>query len=115
MGFDVLLTESELERVLAEVGVTAPVRADEVTVSTNETALALAEGGAPEWTLVAAGHQTRGRGRLGRRWDDVRGRAVLVSFLLRPVGLHPTRAGVLPLIAGMAMAESITTETGAPV
>jgi BirA family biotin operon repressor/biotin-[acetyl-CoA-carboxylase] ligase len=107
-----LLTASDLERVLADVGLSAPVRADEVTGSTNETALAMAAAGAPEWTLVAAGHQTAGRGRLGRAWEDVPGRAVLLSVILRPVGLSGERAGVIPLLAGVAMTLAIRRVTG---
>ena len=48
------------------IGAYAPVRFDEVTGSTQATALEMADDGAPEWTLVAAGHQTAGRGRQGR-------------------------------------------------
>jgi BirA family biotin operon repressor/biotin-[acetyl-CoA-carboxylase] ligase len=107
-----LLTGSDLERVLADIGVTAPVRADEVTGSTNETALAMAEAGAPEWTLAAAGHQTGGRGRLGRAWEDVPGRAVLLSVILRPVELAGERTGVIPLLAGIAMTCAIRRVTG---
>jgi BirA family biotin operon repressor/biotin-[acetyl-CoA-carboxylase] ligase len=113
-GSALLLTGSDLERALAEIGVAAPVRADEVTGSTNETALAMAEAGAPEWTLVSAGHQTGGRGRLGRVWEDVPGRAVLLSVLLRPSDLPGERAGVIPLLAGIAMTWAIRQVTGLP-
>lgn len=81
------------------------MRFDEVTGSTQATALALAEDGAPEWTLVAAGHQTAGRGRLGRTWLDEPG-ALLFSVVLRP-SLEPEHAGVLALLAGLAMAETL--------
>jgi BirA family biotin operon repressor/biotin-[acetyl-CoA-carboxylase] ligase len=90
---------------LATIGATAPVRFDEVTGSTNATALRMAEEGAPEWTLVAAGHQTEGRGRLGRSWSDRPGGALLVSFVLRPAFAVPD-AGLVPLLAGAAMAEA---------
>ena len=65
-----MLSEDALRRALEAVGLTAPVRWDEVTESTNATALAMAAAGTPEWTLVAAGHQTAGRGRQGRAWVD---------------------------------------------
>ena len=88
-----MLSVTELERALADLGLEAPVRFDEVTGSTNATALGMAEAGAPEWTLVAAGHQTAGRGRLGRTWTDLAGGALLFSFVLRPVaGRRRTRA-----------------------
>ena len=107
-----LLTVSDLERALTEVGLEAPVRADEATESTNDTARAMAEGGAPEWSVAAAGHQTKGRGRLGRSWDDAPGRSLLFSIVLRPTWLPPPSVGLLPLLAGMSMATALRAEAG---
>ncbi len=98
-----MLSTSELERALAAAGLDAPAHFEEVTGSTNRTAWSLAMAGSPEWTLVAAGHQTGGRGRLDRTWVDVPGRALLFSIVLRPTWLPPDRAGVLTLAAGLAM------------
>jgi BirA family transcriptional regulator, biotin operon repressor / biotin---[acetyl-CoA-carboxylase] ligase len=110
-----VLTSLDLERALARAGLTAPVRADEVTGSTNATALGMAEAGAPEWTLVAAGHQTEGRGRLGRTWEDRPGDALMCSLVLRPGPvLTPARAGLLTLLAG-ASAALAARELGADV
>jgi BirA family biotin operon repressor/biotin-[acetyl-CoA-carboxylase] ligase len=106
-----MLTRDDLLAALAEIRESAPVRADEVTGSTNATAAALAEDGAPEWTLVSAGHQTDGRGRLGRSWVDEPGRAILLSIVLRPV-MAPARSGILSLAAGAAMAEAIREVAG---
>jgi BirA family transcriptional regulator, biotin operon repressor / biotin---[acetyl-CoA-carboxylase] ligase len=103
---NVPLTVEDLERALAAAGVSAPVRSDEVTGSTNDSALEMAADGAPEWTLVAAAHQTSGRGRMGRAWADSPGRALLFSFVVRPSGIAPERAGLLPLLAGLCMAEA---------
>jgi BirA family biotin operon repressor/biotin-[acetyl-CoA-carboxylase] ligase len=102
-----LLSRTELERALAAAGLHAPVRFDEVTGSTNSTALELAEEGSPEWTLVAAGHQTQGRGRLGRTWVDQPGAALMFSFVLRPSRLDPQYAGLIALLTGWAMATAI--------
>ena len=110
-----MLSEAELERSLAAAGLQAPVRFEEVTGSTNATALELAEGGAPEWTLVAAGHQTRGRGRLGRTWVDHPGEALMFSFVLRPPRLDPEHAGLIGLLAGWAMATAIRDVAGVEV
>jgi len=106
-----VLTEADLRAALTAIGVVAPVRAEEVTGSTNATALALAGEGAPEWTLVAAGHQTAGRGRRGRSWDDVAGRALLCSVVLRPASAPP-ETGLLSLLAGAAMAGAIDAVAG---
>jgi BirA family biotin operon repressor/biotin-[acetyl-CoA-carboxylase] ligase len=99
-----VLSDHALTRALERAGLRAPVRFDEVTRSTQETALLMADEGAPEWTLVAAGHQTAGRGRLGRSWQDERANALLFSVVLRPP-LPPSRGGLLTLLAGAAMAE----------
>jgi len=74
--------------------------------STNRRALAWAEAGAPEGALVLAEHQTAGRGRLGRSWADVPGEGLLLSLVLRPA-LSPERMGLLPLAAGLAVAEAL--------
>ncbi len=109
-----MLSEQALKQALAQVGISAPVRFDEVTGSTNATALELAAAGTPEWTLVAARHQTAGRGRLGRRWVDEPGGALMFSLVLRPP-LPPERAGLLSLLAGAAVAGACREVCGAPV
>jgi BirA family biotin operon repressor/biotin-[acetyl-CoA-carboxylase] ligase len=98
-----LLSEHALRHALEQIGIEAPVRFDEVTGSTNRTALQLAAEGAPEWTLVAAAHQTEGRGRLGREWRDEPGHALMFSLVLRPE-LAPPRAGLITLLSGACMA-----------
>jgi BirA family biotin operon repressor/biotin-[acetyl-CoA-carboxylase] ligase len=108
-----LLSEHVLRHALEQIGVEAPVRFDEVTGSTNLTALRLAAEGAPEWTLVAAAHQTEGRGRLGREWRDEPGQALMFSLVLRP-DLAPERAGLITLLSGACMATAAR-ELGAPV
>jgi BirA family biotin operon repressor/biotin-[acetyl-CoA-carboxylase] ligase len=106
-----VLNERALTRALAAAGVSAPVRWDDVTTSTNETARTMAVEGAPDWSLVAAGHQTAGRGRQGRAWVDRPGRALMFSVVLRPA-LEPERLGLVSLAAGVAMAEAATSASG---
>jgi BirA family biotin operon repressor/biotin-[acetyl-CoA-carboxylase] ligase len=113
MGERTVLSTADLRNALAAIKVTAPVRSDEVTPSTNATAASMAEDGAPEWTLVAAGHQTEGRGRLGREWVDVPGRALMCSVVLRPT-TQPNKSGLFSLLAGASMAGAIRDETGLP-
>jgi BirA family transcriptional regulator, biotin operon repressor / biotin---[acetyl-CoA-carboxylase] ligase len=65
----------------------------------------------PEGATIVTDHQTEGRGRLGRSWEDVPGRAVLMSVLLRPdapMPLWPERS----LVAGEAVAAALRMETG---
>ncbi len=59
-----------------------------------------------EGTTVATDHQTAGRGRLGRVWEDVPGRGLLFSVLLRPT-LHMAIWPELSLVAGEAVAAAL--------
>jgi BirA family biotin operon repressor/biotin-[acetyl-CoA-carboxylase] ligase len=63
----------------------------------------------PEGTLVATDHQTEGRGRLGRVWEDAPGRGLLFSVLLRPT-LHMALWPELSLVAGEAVAAALPVE-----
>ena len=64
-----------------------------------------------EGTTVATDHQTEGRGRLGRSWEDAPGRAILMSVLLRPPAPTPLWPE-LSLVAGEAVAAALRAETG---
>jgi BirA family transcriptional regulator, biotin operon repressor / biotin---[acetyl-CoA-carboxylase] ligase len=65
----------------------------------------------PEGATVAADHQTEGRGRLGRTWEDAAGRAILCSVLLRPPVPMPLWPE-LSLVAGEAVARALRAEAG---
>jgi BirA family transcriptional regulator, biotin operon repressor / biotin---[acetyl-CoA-carboxylase] ligase len=109
-----MLNDDALRRALTAAGLDAPVRWDDETASTNDTALAMAVDGTAEWTLVAAGHQSRGRGRRGRTWSDRAGRALLCSVVLRP-SLPPERVGLVSIAGGVAMAEAASASSGREV
>jgi BirA family biotin operon repressor/biotin-[acetyl-CoA-carboxylase] ligase len=66
--------------------------------------------GLPEGAVAVAEHQTAGRGRSGRRWEDRAGSAVLVSILLRPPS--DARLPQLSLVVGLATAEAVEFVTG---
>jgi BirA family transcriptional regulator, biotin operon repressor / biotin---[acetyl-CoA-carboxylase] ligase len=99
------LGQDSLRRAVLAAGIDVEPRWLDETASTNTDGLRLAEAGAPEWTVVATGHQTAGRGRLGRGWSDVPGSSLLVSVLLRP-RLAPDRAPLLSLLVAVAMIEA---------
>jgi len=61
--------------------------------------------GLPEGAVAVTEHQTSGRGREGRRWEDTAGRALLLSVLLRPQA--DAQVQQLSLVAGLAVAETI--------
>jgi len=101
-------------RAARSAGIDARARYVEVTGSTNSDLLALAEEGAPAWTVVVAGHQQEGRGRLGRTWVSEPGASLLLSVLLRPE-LPPTDSALLTLWAGACMAMSCSVACGVDV
>ncbi len=78
----------------------------ESCTSTNDEALRRAEAGAPEGTMVVAERQTAGRGRLGRTWFSEPGQGLLFSWVARP-NLPPETAATLPLVAGLAVAQTL--------
>jgi BirA family biotin operon repressor/biotin-[acetyl-CoA-carboxylase] ligase len=74
--------------------------------STMDVCESFARAGADEGLVVIADEQTAGRGRAGRIWTASPGDALLGSILLRPP-VPPARLGLLPLLIGVAVAESI--------
>ena len=76
----------------------------------ESTQLLLLGSGLPEGAAAATDHQTGGRGRLGRRWEEPAGSSVLVSVML-----HPPQERHLPelsLVAALAATEAIEAATG---
>jgi len=97
-----LLRESVADRwarieVVAEVG------------STN--AVLLADDHAPDRSVLAAEHQSAGRGRLDRSWQSPPGAGLTFSVLLRPSAPLLTW-GWLPLLAGVALQDAVRAATG---
>jgi BirA family biotin operon repressor/biotin-[acetyl-CoA-carboxylase] ligase len=82
--------------------------------STNDVAMALAAGGAPEGTSVLADLQRAGRGRRGQSWFSPPGAGVYLSVVVRP-GAVAAPVSFITLAAGVAAAESIVMITGLPV
>jgi BirA family biotin operon repressor/biotin-[acetyl-CoA-carboxylase] ligase len=81
--------------------------------STNTTALALAEQGEPEGTVILADSQTQGRGRMGRRWISPPDVNLYLSIILRPDG-DPQPVGLWSLAAAVAVARTIEQTTTLP-
>jgi BirA family transcriptional regulator, biotin operon repressor / biotin---[acetyl-CoA-carboxylase] ligase len=109
-----VLGQDRLERAVSASGIDVPPLFFDETGSTNVEVRALAEAGAPEWTLIGAGHQTAGRGRLGRRWMSAPGRSLLFSLLLRP-SLPPDEAAVISLLAAAEMAAACRRVAGVEI
>jgi BirA family biotin operon repressor/biotin-[acetyl-CoA-carboxylase] ligase len=83
----------------------------ESTGSTNAELLARATAGAAEGAVLVAEYQEAGRGRLDRTWTSPPRAGLTVSFLVRP-DVPAARRGWLPLLTGVALAESVGEVTG---
>lgn len=81
------------------------------TESTNLTAKKLAHRGGREGLLVITDYQTRGRGRLERRWWSPPGENLLFSLIFRPP-FEMNQTFRLTVLSSLAVAESIRRETG---
>lgn len=73
--------------------------------STNAEAARLGE----PWRVIVADHQSAGRGRLGRSWEDTPQTSIAVSVLLPA---PDTGVGWMPLITGLAVARAVSETAG---
>jgi BirA family transcriptional regulator, biotin operon repressor / biotin---[acetyl-CoA-carboxylase] ligase len=87
----------------------ADVRWVTETGSTNADVLELARHGEAEGIVVAADHQTAGRGRLGRTWEAPAEGSLLCTILLRPPAAV---AAATTMAVAVAAADAVTELTG---
>jgi BirA family transcriptional regulator, biotin operon repressor / biotin---[acetyl-CoA-carboxylase] ligase len=101
------LPSAQLRRaVLVDGGLWTALEVVAETGSTNADVTEAARAGAAEGLVVVAEHQRAGRGRAGRSWSSPPRAGLSVSVLLRP-RVPAARWGWLPLLAGVALAESV--------
>lgn len=79
--------------------------------STNTRAKELAKAGAPHGTVLIAGTQTGGRGRLGRSFSSPAGMGVYLSAILRP-RCKPEELMHLTCAAGVAACQAVEQTCG---
>jgi BirA family transcriptional regulator, biotin operon repressor / biotin---[acetyl-CoA-carboxylase] ligase len=86
------------------------VRVFEETTSTNDVVEKLARDGVKEGAVVFAESQTKGRGRLGRKWMSPVRKGLWFSILLRPA-LRPQQATQLTVAGATALWRAIESQT----
>ena len=79
--------------------------------STNEQAKIMAKQGAPHGTVIIAGHQSKGKGRMGRSFSSPEGMGIYLSVILRPA-CRAEQLMHLTCAAGVAMCDAIESVTG---
>ena len=87
------------------------IRVFEETTSTNDVIEKLARDGVKEGVVVFAESQTKGRGRLGRKWMSPPRKGLWFSVLLRPE-LRPQEATQLTVASATALRRAIKSVTG---
>lgn len=87
------------------------IRVFQETASTNDVAEKLARDGVKEGVVVFAESQSKGRGRLGRKWISPPGQGLWFSVLLRP-NLRPQAATQLTVASATALYRAIREVTG---
>ena len=101
--------------LLARLGKTKVIGRDirvfEETTSTNDVIEKLARDGVKEGVVVFAESQTKGRGRLGRKWMSPTHKGLWFSILLRPK-LSPQETTQLTVASATAVRRAIKTITG---
>ena len=108
---DVLHADDLLSRLGNTRVIGRDIRVFQETSSTNDVVEKLARDGVPEGVVVFAESQTKGRGRLGRKWLSPAGRGLWFSVLLRP-NLRPQAATQMTIATAVAVARAIRQQTG---
>lgn len=108
---DVLHADDLLSLLPGTKVVGRDIRVFQETASTNDVAEKLARDGVKEGVVVFAESQSKGRGRLGRKWISPLRQGLWFSVLLRP-NLRPQAATQLTVAAATALYRGIRDVTG---
>jgi len=108
---DALHADDLLSRLGKTKVIGRDIRVFEQTTSTNDVIEKLARDGVKEGVVVFAESQTRGRGRLGRKWISPERKGLWFSILLRP-DLRPQETTQLTVASATALRRAIQSETG---
>ncbi|MCD6337927.1 MAG: biotin--[acetyl-CoA-carboxylase] ligase [Verrucomicrobia bacterium] len=107
---DVLHADDLLARLGPTRRIGRNIRVFRKTSSTNDVVNRLAGDGVAEGIVVFAEGQTRGRGRMGRRWFSPSSKGLWLSVLLRPAIL-PSESSRLTVAGAVAVARTVARHT----
>ena len=111
---DALLADDLLARLGKTKIIGRDIHVFEQTTSTNDVVEKLARDSVREGVVVFAESQTRGRGRLGRKWVSPTRKGLWFSILLRP-NLRPQETTQITVASATALRRAIVSETKLPV
>jgi BirA family biotin operon repressor/biotin-[acetyl-CoA-carboxylase] ligase len=107
---DALVADDLQSRLNAKI-IGAEILVFQETESTNAIAERMALNGAREGLVIFAESQTKGRGRMGRKWISPKGKGLWFSVMLRPQ-FPPTAVTRLTILTAVAVAQAIRETTG---
>lgn len=107
---DLLLADDLISRLPTNRTVGRDIQVYKETASTNDLVERQARDGAREGLVIFAESQTKGRGRLGRKWMSPAGKGLWFSVLLRP-RLRPMEATQLTVATATALVRAIDATT----
>ncbi len=106
-----VLHADDLRSLLPDVKIVGrDIRVFQETTSTNDVIEKLARDDVKEGVVVFAESQTKGRGRLGRKWISPASKGLWFSVLLRPE-IRPQAATQLTVASATALARAIRLQT----
>src|SRR5205823_13829115 len=108
---DVLHADDLLSRLGKTKVIGRDIRVFRETTSTNDIVDKLARDGVKEGVVVFAESQTKGRGRLGRKWLSPARKGLWFSLLLRPK-LRPQAVTQLTIASATALVRAVHSQTG---
>lgn len=100
------MDQNQLTEVLKHTPVAA-TRAFETIGSTNDEALAWADEGAADFSLVISDEQTKGRGRFDRRWVTRPRSSLAFSLILRPTPDEIDHLSLFAPLCGLAVRDAV--------
>jgi len=101
------MNENSLKKALAKLNF-GGLRYFDAIATTNDEALAWAAAGAADLSIVIADEQTRGRGRLDRKWFTPKGSALAFSLILRPAAAQRPFLSRTVGLAALSIAQGCT-------
>jgi BirA family transcriptional regulator, biotin operon repressor / biotin---[acetyl-CoA-carboxylase] ligase len=100
------MDQTHLTEALKSTPVTA-THAFETIGSTNDEALAWADEGASDYSLVISDEQTKGRGRFNRRWVTRPGSSLAFSLILKPTPNEIEHLSLFAPLCGLAVHDAV--------
>lgn len=100
------LTQEELAQALSKLPI-GEIHCFDAIGSTNDFGFERAAAGAPDMTVITAFEQTKGRGRMQRKWITVPGASVPMTVIIRPTETEMEYLNLFSPLTGLAVHEAL--------